>query len=217
MAAHNRDLCGLARDLLHKLVGPHDVQRRDSHNLAGVEALLLPELTHGWHNRVHRVHDEPHDGIGAVLGNRLNCALGNVRVDLQEVLPVLSWLPWHACRNQHEVAALQDVAGFVNGLVLVECQRERVHLALPFEMREVGGNTCCWHHSDVQVDEHQLLHQRVQSHQQGQGLPDSTSAANNADFEVASGNLLRAEEAEAARHVEGGKLCGSCGGVASAA
>mmetsp|Transcript_54294 Transcript_54294/g.137956 ORF Transcript_54294/g.137956 Transcript_54294/m.137956 type:complete len:348 (-) Transcript_54294:181-1224(-) len=172
--------------LVHELVRAHNVQARDPADLPRVQACLLVELAHGWHHGVHRVHDQPEDGIRAELRARLHDVLGDACVHAQEIRPRHTRLPGHASRNEHEVAARQALLQLVHGLVVL-VQGIARDLALSLQVRQVRGDARCRHHRQGEVEDAELAHVRVLCHKHAQRLANAASTAADANFEVARG------------------------------
>mmetsp|Transcript_42950 Transcript_42950/g.77634 ORF Transcript_42950/g.77634 Transcript_42950/m.77634 type:complete len:296 (+) Transcript_42950:656-1543(+) len=172
-----------------ELVGAHHVQGADANDLQGVQALLLVELGHGWHDGVHWVDYHAKNCPGTELGARLNNALGDVRVDLEEVVTGLPWLARHACRDEDQVAASEALLQVVDRLL------SNVHLVasdrvLPLEVAQVGCHAGWRHHGHAEVEDAELLDVGVQAHEQRKRLTDAAGTAADADLEVTRRFLL---------------------------
>mmetsp|Transcript_15153 Transcript_15153/g.24126 ORF Transcript_15153/g.24126 Transcript_15153/m.24126 type:complete len:251 (+) Transcript_15153:480-1232(+) len=178
-----------SRGLEGKLVGTHHVEGSHADNLQGVQALLLVELGHGWHDGVHWVDYHAKNCPGTELGAGLHNALGDVRVDLEEVVTGLPWLARHACRDEDQVAASEALLQVVDRLL------SNVHLVasdrvLPLEVAQVGCHAGWRHHGHAEVKDAKLLHFGVHGHQQRQRLADAASTATHANLEVTRGHGL---------------------------
>mmetsp|Transcript_79110 Transcript_79110/g.223918 ORF Transcript_79110/g.223918 Transcript_79110/m.223918 type:complete len:321 (+) Transcript_79110:52-1014(+) len=132
--------------LMHELVRAHGVERRDAADPRGVEAGLLVQFGHGWHDRAHRVHDEADGRVGAVLRARLHHALRDVGVDPHD-LAGASVVAWHPGRHEHQGAPREAVLKFIHGL-LVAIQRVRFQLRLPLDLPDVNGDALRRHARD---------------------------------------------------------------------
>merc|ERR1711904_727507 len=118
MSTNNRhvdELRTLPCELRHKLIGPNAIQSRHTDDLFVIKPLLLVELSHRWHNRIHRVHNESKHCFRTEFCTSVNQALCNVCIDLKQVITCLAR---HACRNQHQVAASQALLQVIDGLIL---------------------------------------------------------------------------------------------------
>mmetsp|Transcript_18774 Transcript_18774/g.32982 ORF Transcript_18774/g.32982 Transcript_18774/m.32982 type:complete len:222 (-) Transcript_18774:955-1620(-) len=173
-----------ARDLMHELVGSHNVQGGHAANLARVQALLLIELAHGWHHGVHRIHDQAQDSVRAVGGTGLHDVLGDASVDAQEIRTSHARLAWQSSWHKHEIAASEALLQLVDGLVIL-VQSVGADLALPLQVPDVSSHTLSRHHGNVQVVDAKLTHQWVHGHQHAKWLTDASGTTANADLEVA--------------------------------
>jgi len=167
MPSHHGDIDRLQanlRRLMHELVRTHDVQARDTADLARVEACLLVELAHGGHDGIDRIHDETEHGIGAELRAGLHDVLRDASIRAQEISPSHARLARQARGHQDEVAARKALLQLLDGLVR---QLEGVarHLRLPLDVRQVGSDTGRGHHRNGQVEDTQLTHMLVGRHQ----------------------------------------------------
>merc|ERR1719215_1619359 len=91
------DVVGVSTsDLTHELVGSHAIQCCHTHYLLWVQTFLLVELGHGGDDRIHGIHYECHNCVGAVLCASLHDFLCDVGIDLEKVIPCLTRLPGHA-------------------------------------------------------------------------------------------------------------------------
>mmetsp|Transcript_19145 Transcript_19145/g.49103 ORF Transcript_19145/g.49103 Transcript_19145/m.49103 type:complete len:211 (+) Transcript_19145:570-1202(+) len=187
MAADDRDgdlIHRRACDLVHELLRADTVQRAHAHDLGRVQALLLPQLSHGRHNRVHRVDDEADNGLRAELGASLNDVLGDAGVDVKQVLAVLAGLARHARGHQDKVAAGQALARHIDGLRLL-VEGVRLDLRLLVHVREVRRDALRGDHGNGQVVDAQLSHVRVHRHEHAQRLANAARTAHDAHLEVA--------------------------------
>merc|ERR1719215_1712329 len=174
----------IAGDLMHKLVGPHAVKSGDANELLGIQALLLVQLTHGGHNRVHGVDNEAHNCIRAELADCLHDALSDTSIDAQKCCAVHARLSGQASRHQDKITACEALLELINGLVILgDCVVG--HLDALLQMAQVSSHTCCGHHRNVQVIDTQLFDILIHSHEHAEWLTDATCTATNADLEVA--------------------------------
>jgi len=171
-------------DFVNELVGTDNVESGHTDNLLWVEALLPVQLAHGGHDGVHWVHDQGEDRIGAVFAAGLHNTLGDACVDTQEIGTCHAWLTGQSCWNQDEIAAGQALRKFLDGLVVLA---EGVGADLdPFlKVAQIGRNTSCWHHGDVEIVDAELFDILVHCHEHAKWLPDTTGATSDADLEVA--------------------------------
>jgi len=136
MPSHHGDIDRLQanlRRLMHELVRTHDVQARDTADLARVEACLLVELAHGGHDGIDRIHDETEHGVRAELGASLHDVLRDACIDPEQVCPCHARLAGHAGGHEDQVAAGQALAQLLHRLVIL-VQGEASDLALLLEV-----------------------------------------------------------------------------------
>mmetsp|Transcript_136842 Transcript_136842/g.324234 ORF Transcript_136842/g.324234 Transcript_136842/m.324234 type:complete len:379 (+) Transcript_136842:54-1190(+) len=174
---------GKTGHLMHKLVRSNDVEGCDAHDLGRVQALLLPQLAHGWHYGVHRVHNEANHCLWAVLCTCLHDVLGNPCIDVEQIFSVLTGFSGHAGRDKDEVAALQALAGLVDGLVILVESVAR-HLALLVQVRQVGGDARGRDHGQGQVVNAEFGDIGIHGHQHAQRLANATRTTDHANLEV---------------------------------
>mmetsp|Transcript_30065 Transcript_30065/g.48222 ORF Transcript_30065/g.48222 Transcript_30065/m.48222 type:complete len:205 (+) Transcript_30065:461-1075(+) len=174
---------GGSRQLMHKLVRANNVQSCDAHNLRCLQALFLPELAHGWHHGVHRIHDQGNHCLRAVFGTGLYNVLGDASIDVQQILAVLARLARHTSRHEHKVAAGEALSCFLDGPVIL-VKGVAFDLALHVQMRQVRSHTLCRYHGDGKIVDTEFSHIGIHGHQHAQRLANATGAADDADFEV---------------------------------
>mmetsp|Transcript_15154 Transcript_15154/g.24130 ORF Transcript_15154/g.24130 Transcript_15154/m.24130 type:complete len:228 (+) Transcript_15154:480-1163(+) len=173
-----------SRGLEGKLVGTHHVEGSHADNLQGVQALLLVKRSHGRHHGIHRIHDESDDGVRAVFGAGLDDCLGNVSVDVHQVLSVLPRLPRHAGRHEDQRAPFQTLLRQVCHWPSIFAQRVGLDFARELQVRQVCGHPSCGHHGDVQVIDRHLLDQGMCCHEKSQLLTDASSTTAYTNLEA---------------------------------
>mmetsp|Transcript_45639 Transcript_45639/g.93200 ORF Transcript_45639/g.93200 Transcript_45639/m.93200 type:complete len:258 (-) Transcript_45639:239-1012(-) len=139
-----------AGDLCHEFVGAHNIQGSHSHDFQWIQTLLLVELRHGRHDGVHRVHDDANHGFRAELGACLHDALGDVCVDVEQIVAGHARLPRHSSRNQHQIASCQTCFQLFRGRHF-GVSRIAHDLTGEFQMPEIRGHSGRRHsgHADV--------------------------------------------------------------------
>mmetsp|Transcript_23372 Transcript_23372/g.42980 ORF Transcript_23372/g.42980 Transcript_23372/m.42980 type:complete len:356 (+) Transcript_23372:153-1220(+) len=172
-------------DFVDELLSSHHIQGGDAHNLAWVEALLLPKLAHCRHHRVHWIDNQSNHCIWAVLSACLHNVFRNASIDVKQVFPILAWLPWHACWDEHQVATSQALSSFLNGLV-IELKCVTFDLGFHVQVGQVSSNTLRRNHSHLQIIDAELRDVWIHGHEQTQRLSNASCAANNAHLEVSS-------------------------------
>mmetsp|Transcript_1560 Transcript_1560/g.3097 ORF Transcript_1560/g.3097 Transcript_1560/m.3097 type:complete len:202 (-) Transcript_1560:30-635(-) len=169
--------------LVDKFVGTNDVKGCNSQDLARVQALLLPELTHRRHHRIHWIDDQGNYCLGAKLSARLNDVLSNTSIDVQQIFAILARLARNTCWNQHQVTASEALTSLLNGLV-GHIKGIASHLALCVQVGDVSSNSRSRHHGNCQVVDAQLFDVWVHRHQHAQRLANASSTAHHTDLEV---------------------------------
>mmetsp|Transcript_1753 Transcript_1753/g.3074 ORF Transcript_1753/g.3074 Transcript_1753/m.3074 type:complete len:258 (+) Transcript_1753:325-1098(+) len=145
------DVCGaFAGDLRHEFVGAHNVQGSHSHDFQWIQTLLLVELCHGRDNGVHWVHDDANHGFRAELGAGLHHALGDVCVDVEQIVAGHARLSRHSSRNQHQIASRQTGFQLFRGRHF-GVSRIAHDLAGEFQVPQIRGHSSRRHsgHADV--------------------------------------------------------------------
>mmetsp|Transcript_5221 Transcript_5221/g.12977 ORF Transcript_5221/g.12977 Transcript_5221/m.12977 type:complete len:232 (+) Transcript_5221:774-1469(+) len=175
----------LPSDVRHELVRTHAVQRRHANDLHRVEALLLVEVSHRGDDGVDGVHNEGDHRLRAVLRAGLDQALGDVRVDLEEVVPRHAWLAGHARRNEHQAATREGLPQVV-ARRLADLHDVALHRTFAFDVREVRRDARGRHHGDVEVEDGHLAHVGIHGHEHAERLPDAAGASTDADLELAA-------------------------------
>mmetsp|Transcript_90742 Transcript_90742/g.277809 ORF Transcript_90742/g.277809 Transcript_90742/m.277809 type:complete len:246 (-) Transcript_90742:24-761(-) len=148
----------------------------------------LIQRRHRRHHRVDGVDDEADDGAGAELRARLDDALRDARVGLEEVVPRHARLAREARRHQDEMAARQTLLEVVDG-VLAHLHDVALHRALALQVAKVRGDARRGDHGHVQIEYAQLTHVRIHAHQQRQRLADAAGPPADANLEAAGGCL----------------------------
>merc|ERR1719428_1680484 len=106
---HIDEIWVLSRDLSHKLCRTDAVKSGHSNNLHWIQTLLLVQFCHGGHYGVDRVDNQSKNGIGTMLGASFDQTFCYVSVDLEQVIPGLAGLSWHACRNKYQIAIFKAI------------------------------------------------------------------------------------------------------------
>jgi len=66
---------------------------------------LLEDLGSDGHAGVHRVGDDGHQGLGAVLGNGVGNVLDDAGVYVEQVIAGHAGLAWHTSGNDHHIGS----------------------------------------------------------------------------------------------------------------